>query len=250
MVDDVANALHGEQAVQVARNLVELVVDAGGKRVVDMSLELGNAGLHADEVVFLGLLEVGVLALEQVLASLEAVVGVILIAQCDGGDVQLLEALDERHVAVAVGEHLDEALLGAVVAVLAASLALGNPDGAFLLSEHEVHIARELQRGGHGLQAAQVALDDKALVQSHELGDPVVDEQVVANGNFARVHVMLNHEVAQQCRVENDVAVVGNECVGHIFLQVLETAGGEAARGFGEQAVDKWLHELGLQVIF
>ena len=249
VVDDGAHAVHLQELVQTLGNLVQLLVDAGCEGVMYLALVADDARLHADEVVLRSLAPVGILALAQEFLGLQVVVGIILIAQRDGRDVQLLEALDEGLVTIAVGQHLDQALLGAVVAVLATALALGNPQRGTLLLYGKMHISRQLHGSGQRLDAAQVALHDKALVQTHQLGDPVINEQVVANGDFARVAAAFQQQVAQLGRVEHDVAMVGDKGVGNLLVQIFLAAGGQRCARLGHQTLDEGFHHLDLELV-
>ena len=112
-----------------------------------------------------------------------------------------------------------------------------------------MHIPRQLHGSGKRLDAAQVALHDKALVHAHQLGDPVIDEQVVANGDFARITATFQQQVAQLRRVQNDIAVIGDEGVGHLFVQVLDATGREGGACLGHQALDEGLHHLDLELM-
>ena len=250
VVDDAADAAHCQQLVQVFGYLVKLVVDAGRERVVDLALLAHQPGAHAQQIIIGRLLPVGILVLHQEFLGLEVVVRVILITDGHRGNVQLLEALDDALVAVAVAQHLDQALLGAVVAVLAAALALRDPDGLVLLRDAEVHVARQLYGGLQRLDAAQVALDDEGFVQSSQLVDPVIDEQVVADGYLARRPAALEQQIAQLCRVKDDVAVVGDEHVGHVGVGVLlhATAGQTGCR-LGDETLKERAHHTHLKLV-
>ena len=113
----------------------------------------------------------------------------------------------------------------------------------------KVHVTRQLHGGGQRLDAAQVALDDETLVHPHQLGNPVIDEQVVADGNLTCVASALDEQIAQLGRVQHDVAVVGDKGVRHFLVQVLGAACGQRRGGFGHQTFNKGLHHLHLELV-
>ena len=136
----------GVQQVRLAEFLltetVEVVVDAGCHMIVDFPLQSEDARPHADDVVVRPLLPVGVVALQLILLCLEEVAGVVLIADGEWHDVEVDEAVE--HVALPTeDQHLQDALLRAIVGVLGASLPLCDPEVLMLFGDGEVHVTGE-----------------------------------------------------------------------------------------------------------
>ena len=108
------------------------------------SLGLSYAGEDAVEV-FAGLLDVGSALFLIEFDGLEDVAGLPLVGDGHGHYVQLVERLD-LVVGAAHAEHLYDALVCAVDAVLGASVALCYPDGLSLLGDGVAYVAREVER--------------------------------------------------------------------------------------------------------
>ena len=125
-----------------------------------------------------------------------------------------------HHAALtAHGHHLQDRLLGAVVAVFGASLALGNPDVVGFLSDDVVHIFGEPFARCQHLPDAGTTLNDKRFVHPHQVLDPGGGQQVVADGNLAGcVESVLDEHDIEQCRVEHNVAVVAHKGVTLAFV--------------------------------
>ena len=90
MVDDSAHAIHFQELVQTLRNLVECLVDTGREGIVNLALVADDTRLHADKVILGSLAPIRILALAQELLGLEVIIGIILITQGDGCDIQFL----------------------------------------------------------------------------------------------------------------------------------------------------------------
>ena len=122
--------------------------------------------------------------------------------------------LRRRSAVAAHGKHFQQGVLRAVVGVLGAALALRNPDVLFLFIDGKVHVAAQPGAAFEHLAHAHRALHDERLVDAHELLDPGIDEQVVADGDFhRRGETVLQQEQAEESRVEHDVTVVRDEGV-------------------------------------
>ena len=199
------------------------------------------------QVVFLRLLEVGVVAFEQELLGLEVVARVVFVRDGYGYEVYLLQVVDEVAVA-GQSQHLDERLLRAVVRVFRPAFALGNPDRLLLLGDGKVDIPRELPGRFEHLSYPHVAFHDKAFVEPHQVGYPVEDEQIVSDGDFAGVEAMANEQQVEQRGIENDVAVVRHVgIVLGLFEQVEVLLGETFGRLLGEH-FEKGAHDEQLKI--
>ena len=126
----VDNRRHGrKEGVLVHRGVecLELVVDEITDSEMDASFVSQDTRFHIEEVVVLCFLVSRVIALQLELLRFQIIARVVFVGNRNRDDVQCREIADDvlfaRHV-----EHLEDAGLRAVVRILRASFALGNPD--------------------------------------------------------------------------------------------------------------------------
>lgn len=111
----------------------QAVVDAGSHVEVYTSFVAHQSGLHVVQVVGSCFLVAGIVTLQLELHGFEEVARVVLVRDGERCDVHLHEAVDDVAFA-ANGQHLEHTVLCAVVRILGAAFALGNPDGLLLLA--------------------------------------------------------------------------------------------------------------------
>ena len=104
-----------EEVVQVTRHLE-----------VDTSLVAEDARLHVDQVILRCFLVFRVIAFDLEFLCFQEVAGVIFIGDGGRDDVQLFQPVDEAAF-TSHRQHLQYAVLGAVVGVLGSAFPLGNP---------------------------------------------------------------------------------------------------------------------------
>ena len=149
-----------------------------------MTLIAEDTGLHAYQIIHRSLLPVCVIALLLELLCLQKIAWVILITDRQRYKMKLLQAFDDTAFSTH-RHHLQNTLLGAVVAILGSTLSLGNPDILVLLLDGEMHvIGKTLARHEH-LAHTQGTLHDKRLVDTHQVFDPRKRQEVVTDGNLA-----------------------------------------------------------------
>ena len=118
---------------------IQILIDTWGCMIMHMSLVTEDTGLHAYEIIHRSLLPSFHITLLLILLSLEEVARIELIADRQRYEMELLQSFDNttftthRH-------HLEDALLGTVIAILGSTLSLGNPDILVLLLDGEMHI--------------------------------------------------------------------------------------------------------------
>ena len=207
-----------------------------------------DACTHVVKVVLLALLPRGVVTLLLVFLCLEVVAGVVLVADGERDDIEFPEALDGGSGS-SHGEHLEDAILGVVAAVLGTAFALGYPEVFLLGGDGVVDVAaHELAALVHFL-GLEAATDDEGFVHAHEGLDPGIYEEVVAYGYLAggRKVGQVQLEV-EDGAVEDYVAVVADEGV------VASVADGGVVEGgaigvLPEYVADDGLHEAYLEVL-
>ena len=149
-----------------------------------MTLIAEDTGLHTYQIIHRSLLPVCVIALLLELLCLQKIAWVILITDRQRYKMQLLQTLDDTAFSTH-RHHLQNTLLGAVVAILGSTLSLGNPDILILLLDGEMHvIGKTLARHEH-LAHTQGTLHDKRLVDTNQVLDPRKRQKVVTDGNLA-----------------------------------------------------------------
>ena len=112
-----------------------------------------------------------------------------------------------------------------------------------------VHIARELPCGLESLGRTDVALDDKALVELHQVGDPFVNKKVVSDSHLRNGQFVANHAEIQERSVEDYVAVVRDEHVGLARDNVFSAAEAYAVGSCGGEHFEERPHHLRLKII-
>jgi len=210
---DAASDLCEDLCLGHFREFVQPGVDARKGFVVDASLLSEDASLHVVEVVLLRLLERRIVPLHLELLRLEVVTGIVLVADTERHEVELLESLYDRAFA-RHREHLQQGLLCLVATVLGSALALRYPNVLVLLLNGIVHVAAHLLTAFEEFSRAQSPFDRKGFIELDERLNPRIDEKIIANRNLAsrREFVLVQHQV-EDSAVEHDVAMVADERV-------------------------------------
>ena len=214
---------------------------------MDAALGLADAGQDAVEILA-GLLHVFDAAFpDQRFAGLEDVAGLELIGNAQRHDLQGLVGFGEVGCP-AHTKHLDERLFGAVPAVLRASLALGEPDGAAAGGDAFPDIGRQGCEGVVELAAGDAALDLHHAVRSDQVFDEGIAEEIVADADLGRRQVALHEHFLRDSRVQNDVSVV-REIEVAALGQILRAGEGKGRCRRCEDAADGRVHDLVLEVV-
>ena len=69
------------------------------------------------------------------------------------------------------------------------------------------------------------AVHHDALVESHQVGNPIVDEQIVADSNLGSTSVGAQERQVEQRGIEHDVAMVGYHRIGLRVGDIVDAAG-------------------------
>ena len=207
-----------------------------------------DAGPHVVQIVLLRLLPVGIVALELKLGGLEIVAGIVFVGNRQWHEMQAAQILTRVGALTAQIEHAQERILRLVGRVLRTAFSLRNPNVLMLLANGVVHVAAHESAALQAVFAREGAAHDEGLVHLHQRLDPRIDEQVVANGNLAggAETGQMQLEV-ENGRIEHDVAVVGDEGVGALLVEIAEI-GGDALGAFVQDVLHDGLHETQLEV--
>lgn len=127
---------------------VEVVVDWLAESEMDVPLAARETCGHVGKILVWRLLVACVVAFLLELEGLEGVARVVLVGYGHGDDVELTEIGDEIGFAAKV-QHLEDAALSSVVAILRAAFALRNPDVLMTIGDAVAHVGRERGRGVH-----------------------------------------------------------------------------------------------------
>ena len=195
------------------RELIKPVVDGRHCFVVDAALLSEDASLHVVEVVLFALLERRIVALLLELLSFEVIAGIVLIADAERHDVELLESVDDAAFS-SHRKHLEQRLLRLVATVLGSSFALCNPDVFVLLRNGVMHVAAHSLTALQEFPRTEPPFDRKGFIELDERLNPRIDEEVVADGYLTsrRELVLVEHEV-EDGAVEHNVAMIADEGV-------------------------------------
>lgn len=218
-VDDATDLNNKVVFVIDVSEMFKLIVDGACHLYVNATFVAEEARLHAQQIVVLTFVEVRVFFLEEEFLSLEVVVGVELVGEGDGADVEL----SNRLVGVSSageGEHFDDAFLCKVVGVFGSTFALRYPDRAVFVGDDKAYIFRKLLRGFESFDKAKVALDDETFVELYERFNPRINEEVVAEGDLARAISVVDEADVEEGGVEHNVAMVGNISVFLLFAAI------------------------------
>ena len=227
--------------------LLQLRVDATSEAEVHPTLAAKQTGFHAQQVVVLRLLEVGIAATQQKLAHFQVVVGVVFVGNGHRQEV------GTQHISAGISfgreaHHFDEAFLGEVVAILGATFALGNPHRFAAAVDGIVDIGREMAGGFEGVDQAHVALDYETAVKLHQVGYPIVYQQVIADSHLRQRHLAADEAEVEERGIQHDIAVVGNKGVALPRLQIFQAVATEAGGGGTDQHLQKRAHHIVLKV--
>ena len=74
-------------------------------------------------------------------------------------------------------------------------------------------VARKFACGFECLTGGEVSFDDETAVELHEVGNPLIDEQIVADGHLGCFHVVTQEDEVEEGCVKDNVAVVGDESI-------------------------------------
>lgn len=195
-------------------------------------------------------LVVGIVALELELLCLQVIAGIVLVRDGNRDDVQRREVADDvlsaRHV-----EHLEDAGLRAVVRILGAAFALGDPDRLVRFFDGMVDVGRELVTCLEHLPDGDAPLDDEAVAEPYEGLDPRTDEKVVADGDLGQSVSYVVEDDVQERSVEHDVAMIGNERAGRFALRkAAPPRDGEREGGFLRYGHHRVVSERSFKLFF
>ena len=118
---------------------IQILIDTWGCMIMHMSLVTEDTGLHTYEIIHRSLLPSFHITLLLILLSLEEVARIVLIADRQRYEMELLQSFDNSTF-TAHRHHLEDALLGTIIAILGSTLSLGNPDILVLLLDGEMHV--------------------------------------------------------------------------------------------------------------
>ena len=146
-------------------------------------------------------------------------------------------------------EHLDDALVGAVHAVLGASVALCDPHALMFVADGVADVVGEM----HGTvveltDAAAGTLHTEHLVALADVDDELSLHEVGAKGDLGGVEAVGEQMVFQQAGVEHDVAVVGHIEILPVGRETVKTRTGECVDGALHDALVDAPHCLGLKL--
>ena len=185
------------------------------------------------------------------LVGLERVAGVDLVADGYGHDPQTGDVRSEVFALLVATEreHLDHRRFGPIDAVLGPPFALGDPYGLVVGLHGMADVVRQQLRCRQQLPGTfRGPLHHEALVQAHEISDPALREQVVANRNAQRAMASAMQRIVGQRGIHRDVPVIADKEVGLGRVQRIEARNAETRGRSLDHAFDVALDEH-LQIV-
>lgn len=85
-------------------------------------------------------------------------------------------------------------------------------------------------------------MDDKTLVQAHQVADKWLLQQVVTNGDTWRRQACVVNGIVDERRVHHDIPVIGQKQVSHAGLELLHAGVGHTIGGTLDRMIDVVLH--------
>ena len=227
----------------------EPVTQGGAECHVHPALVAGDALAYGRHVFLVALAVTARRGLLVQLVGLECVTGIQLVGDSHRHYAQAGYMLPEglAGLVAAHAQHFDDRRLSAIHAVLGPTLPLGDPDRRALLQDRVLNVVGQVFRGGQQFpRATDRALDDKALVEPHQVGHPGLGQQVVADGDTHGVAAGAVQRVIGKGRVHGDIPVIAHVQVGLPRIQLLQSRHAETAGGVLNHAVhvalDNHLH--------
>ena len=189
---------------------------------MDTTLGLENARQDAVEILA-RLLDVLDILTGIELQRLQDIARLPFIGHSDGGYVQLAQS-GNLILGLAHAEHLDDALIRLVIAVLRPAVALGYPDGFALFLDDVADIAGEVEGAlVEVLDAASWALYTEHPVGLADIDHQRIHHQIGTKGDLSGFQACIDQGILQQGGVEHDVTVIADKQIGRAFLQLLGT---------------------------
>ena len=187
-------------------------------------------------------------ATEVELTRFEDVARLPLVGDGHGDDVQAANGA-RRVGAVAEGKHLDDAAVRAVVAILRATVALGDPDRLPLLEQRVADIRGELEGIGQEVVHVAITYHLEHLVGPTDGRGQFALHEVAAEGDLRRAVARLVQQVLQQRGVEHNVAVVGDEEVSLRRVKGVQPVDRQACDGAADDPQIDVIHDAHLELI-
>ena len=137
-------------------------------------------------------------------------------------------------------EHLQNRGIGAIVAVLRATLSLCDPDRLQLFTDGMMKVGGgALERRELVLRTGEAALHDETLVQAHEIGDVGFFEQIVTDRDAHRAEALGVGRIVHERRVHRDIAMIGHEQVRPPRIESVEPGPGKAPGRLRDDVVEQ-----------
>ena len=177
-----------------------------------------KTGLHTDQIVLSGFLISFYISFQLKLLRFQKVTGVIFVRNGKRSDIHLHQTVDQ--VAFTTHrQHLQHAVLSTVVRVFGTSFALGNPDGLVLLINGIMHITGHPCRRFQHLPHGQRPLYNKRLVDTNQLLDPRINQQIVANRYLNRIHPLIDQQDRKEARIQYNIPMIGDICISLTLIR-------------------------------
>ncbi|MCY1393366.1 hypothetical protein D9M71_82600 [compost metagenome] len=81
-------------------------------------------------------------------------------------------------------------------------------------------------------------MHDKALVQAHQVADEGLLQQIIANGDTGCRQAGVVNGIVDECRVHDDIAVVGQKQIGAAGFELFDACVGHTISGPVDRMVD------------
>ena len=131
-----------------------------------------------------------------------------LVADAHRDDMQVGQGLD-LVLRLTHAEHLDDALIRQVDAILRATVALGYPNALLLLLDGVAHILRQVQRAlVELLDVAPGTRHLEHLVAPAYIDHHGIHHEVGTKGNLGGLKALRHQIILQQAGVEHDIAMI------------------------------------------
>lgn len=111
-----------------------------------------------------------------------------------------------------------------------------------------MYICRQLTCGVESLEFFYIAFDNETAVELYKVGNPVVNQQIVADRHLREGHFGPDKAKIQKGGVENYVAMVRQECETFVRADIFKTGRAETVCGLSYKHFKKVAHYPVLEI--
>lgn len=211
------------------------------------SLEIEDAELGALDV-FSWVLDIVLVARHIDLEGLLDVTWLPLVGDADRQQMELNEG-EYLVITATHAEHLDEALIGVIVAILGTTIALRYPHRTVLVTDDVTDVLRQVHRASIELLGGTASLDTEHLVRLADVNDQLRRHEIGSEGDLGGRKAVLVQHVLQKTRIKHDVAMIGDEKIRLLTRDARKAIEGERRDAAGNDLIIERAHHLRLKLI-